>query len=124
MSSVTNTPINIPIEYIIETIARTILEERFLSCSSLYMVLYRLFFLRYRHIIISNIMDNGLIINVSSTDGIDTYNEVSMDYCASKAAINNLTKTFALAFNNIKVIGVIIIPLAILIFLNNINVII
>ena len=51
-------------------------------------------------------MNNGVIVNVSSTDSIDTYSEISMDYSASKAAINNLTKTFALAFKNIKVIGV------------------
>ena len=51
-------------------------------------------------------MDKGVIVNVSSTDSIDTYSEISMDYCASKAAINNLTKTFALAFPKIKVIGV------------------
>ena len=54
---------------------------------------------------LSNIMDNGLIINISSTDGIDTYNEVSMDYCASKAAINSLTQTYSLAINS-KVIAV------------------
>ncbi|MBQ9024669.1 MAG: SDR family oxidoreductase [Bacilli bacterium] len=51
-------------------------------------------------------MDKGVIVNVSSTDSIDTYSEISMDYCASKAAINNLTKTLALTFSNIKVIGV------------------
>ena len=51
-------------------------------------------------------MDNGVIVNVSSTDSIDTYSEISMDYSASKAAINNLTNTFALSFKNIKVIGV------------------
>lgn len=51
-------------------------------------------------------LDNGVIVNISSTDSIDTYSDISMDYSASKAAINNLTKTFALAFNNIKVIGV------------------
>lgn len=54
---------------------------------------------------LSKIMDNGLIINVSSTDGIDTYNEVSMDYCASKAAIISLTKSYSLALNS-KVIAV------------------
>ncbi len=54
---------------------------------------------------LSSIMDNGLIINVSSTDSLDTYNEISMDYCASKAAINSLTKTFSLALNS-KVIAV------------------
>ena len=46
------------------------------------------------------------IVNVSSTDAVDTYNSISMDYAASKAAINSLTKTFALAFKNLKVIGV------------------
>ena len=51
-------------------------------------------------------MNNGVIVNVSSTDSVDTYSEISMDYCSSKAAINNLTKTCALAFKNIKVIGV------------------
>lgn len=50
-------------------------------------------------------LDNGVIVNISSTDSMDTYSEISMDYSASKAAINNLTKTFALAFKNIKVIG-------------------
>ena len=54
---------------------------------------------------LSKIMDNGLIINISSADGIDTYNEVSMDYCASKAAIISLTKTYSLALNS-KVIAV------------------
>lgn len=51
-------------------------------------------------------LDGGVIINVSSTDAVDTYNNISMDYCASKAAINSLTKTFAQEFKNIKVIGV------------------
>lgn len=51
-------------------------------------------------------MDDGVIVNISSTDSIDTYSEISMDYCASKSAINSLTKTMALSFKNIKVIGV------------------
>lgn len=46
------------------------------------------------------------IINISSTDAVNTYNDISMDYAASKAAINSLTKTFSLAFKNIKVISV------------------
>ena len=45
------------------------------------------------------------IINISSTDGIDTYNVISMDYCASKAALNNLTKTLALALPDINVVA-------------------
>ena len=32
------------------------------------------------------------IINISSTDGIDTYSPISLDYSASKAGIINLTK--------------------------------
>lgn len=51
-------------------------------------------------------MNNGIIINVSSTDADDTYNELSMDYCASKAAVNSLTKTFSLAAPNNKFIAV------------------
>ena len=48
-----------------------------------------------------NIMSNGYIFNMSSTDGIDTGNVYSIDYNASKAAINNMTKTFALYSKNI-----------------------
>lgn len=48
-----------------------------------------------------NIMDNGYIFNMSSTDGVDTGNIYSIDYNASKAAINSITKTFALYSKNI-----------------------
>lgn len=48
---------------------------------------------------------NGVIVNISSTDSAYTYNTISMDYCASKAGVNLLTKTFALEFKNLKVIG-------------------
>lgn len=51
-------------------------------------------------------MNNGVIINVSSTDGIDTYNPISLDYCASKAAINNMTQNLALRINNAKVCAI------------------
>ncbi len=51
-------------------------------------------------------INNGIIVNVSSTDATYSYNKISMDYCASKAAINSLTKTFSQEFTNIKVIGV------------------
>lgn len=51
-------------------------------------------------------MDNGIIINISSTDSEDTYSVINIDYSCSKAGINILTKTFALDFKNIKVIGV------------------
>lgn len=51
-------------------------------------------------------MDDGVIINISSKDAVDTYNDISMDYCASKAGLNSLTKTLSLAFKNTKVISV------------------
>ncbi len=43
---------------------------------------------------------DGYIINISSTDGIDTGSVYSIDYNASKAAINSITKTFSLESDN------------------------
>jgi len=54
----------------------------------------------------SLLMNKGVIINVSSTDGIDTYNTISVDYCASKAGLINLTKNLANRLPNIKVCGI------------------
>ena len=48
---------------------------------------------------------NGYIFNISSTDGIDTGSIYSIDYNASKAAINSITKTFSLCSNN-KIISI------------------
>lgn len=53
-----------------------------------------------------NIMNDGVIINVSSTDGIDTYSKLNMDYSASKAGLINLTKSLALELENIRVYAV------------------
>ena len=39
---------------------------------------------------------DGLILNISSTDGIDTYNKYNLIYAASKAAIINMTKSLSL----------------------------
>ena len=50
-----------------------------------------------------NIMDNGVIINISSTDGINTYSRLSMDYSASKAGLINLTKSLSLELENIRI---------------------
>ena len=53
-----------------------------------------------------NIMNNGVIINISSTDGINTYTKLNIDYSASKAALINLTKSLALELENIRVYGI------------------
>ncbi len=51
----------------------------------------------------SLLMERGVIINISSTDATDTYNVYEMDYAASKAGLENLTKTLAMRFPYIKV---------------------
>lgn len=45
---------------------------------------------------VSKYMENGSIINISSTNGIDTYYPYSMDYDASKAGVISLTHNLAL----------------------------
>lgn len=55
---------------------------------------------------LSKIMANGVIINIASTDGINTYTKLNMDYSASKAGLINLTKSIALELSNIKVYAV------------------
>lgn len=53
---------------------------------------------------LAKLMDNGYIFNISSTDAIDTFSSLNIDYSASKASINNMTKSLAL-FLNSKVIS-------------------
>lgn len=48
----------------------------------------------------SKYIDNGLIINMASTDGIDTYSKYSIDYSASKAGIINISKSIAISSGN------------------------
>lgn len=48
---------------------------------------------------------NGYIFNISSTDGIDTGSIYSIDYNASKAGVNSITKTFSLYSKN-KIISI------------------
>jgi len=50
--------------------------------------------------IYSKYIDNGLIINMSSTDGIDTYSKYSIDYSASKAGVISISKSISLCTNN------------------------
>ncbi len=50
-----------------------------------------------------SMMDDGVIVNISSTNASTTFSPFSMDYDASKAGIENLTKNLALRFSNIKI---------------------
>lgn len=49
-------------------------------------------------------LNNSIIINMSSTDGIDTYNELNIDYSVSKSGIITLTKSISLVDSSNKVI--------------------
>lgn len=49
-----------------------------------------------------NKMNNGIVINISSLDSTKTFNSLSVDYIASKAGVNTLTKTFCLEYTNIR----------------------
>lgn len=47
---------------------------------------------------VKKIMEKGTIINISSTNGINTYYSYSLDYDASKAGVISLTHNFAEAY--------------------------
>ena len=53
----------------------------------------------------SKIMDNGCIVNISSLDAEDTYSPLSIDYAASKAGVENLTKNISSILSNLKVVA-------------------
>lgn len=44
------------------------------------------------------------IVNVSSKDGIDTFNPISLDYSASKAAIINFSRNLSLYYKDKKIV--------------------
>ena len=50
--------------------------------------------------------NNSIIINMTSTDGIDTCSLYNIDYSASKAGIIQLTKVFALSYNNFRTVAI------------------
>ena len=50
--------------------------------------------------IYSKYINDGIIINISSTDGINTGSIYNIDYSASKAGIINMSKNIAQATNN------------------------
>ena len=59
-------------------------------------------FMIYKYL--ASLMDKGFIINIGSTNGIDSYYPYSMDYDASKAGLHILTKDMAVDLGpNIRV---------------------
>lgn len=60
-------------------------------------------FVMCKYGIINGVKD---IINISSTDSVDTYNTLNIDYSASKAGLNIVTKTLALNYPDIRIVGV------------------
>lgn len=52
---------------------------------------------------LNSLLINSKIINIASTDGINTYTKLNMDYSASKAGLINLTKSLSLELKNTKV---------------------
>ena len=57
---------------------------------------------------LSKYMNNGIVVNISSRDSIDTYSSLTIDYSASKAAINSITQSFSLAIPEIKFIALLL----------------
>lgn len=47
-----------------------------------------------------------IAINIASTDGIDTYSSLNIDYSASKAGLINLTKSLSLAIPSVKIYAI------------------
>lgn len=47
--------------------------------------------------------DQGIVINIASTDGIDTYNTYNLPYATSKAALIHITKQLDLYYSNLNI---------------------
>ena len=60
-------------------------------------------FLMCKEAIKSGVKD---IINISSTDSIDTYNSLNIDYSSSKAGVNIVTKTIANVYPDVRIFAV------------------
>lgn len=50
--------------------------------------------------IYSKYISDGIILNIASTDGIDTFSKYSMLYSSSKAGVINMSRSMALSTNN------------------------
>ena len=50
-----------------------------------------------------DLLTTSKIINIASTDGINTYSKLSMDYSASKAGLINLTRSLSLELEDAKI---------------------
>lgn len=54
---------------------------------------------------IQQLMKEGIVINICSTDGIDTFNEYNITYATSKAALIHLTKQLAFTCPKVNIYG-------------------
>ncbi len=52
---------------------------------------------------LSSILNSSVVINISSTDGIDTGSTYNIDYSVSKAGLNNLTQILSIVYTNIRI---------------------
>ncbi len=55
---------------------------------------------------LNELLNNSKIINIASTDGINTYSKLNIDYSSSKAGLINLTKSLALILQNNQVYAI------------------
>ncbi len=58
-------------------------------------------FLLVKHL--KEYLKDGVVINIASTDGMDTFNEYNIDYSTSKAGLIHMTKVLAYALPSTKI---------------------